>query len=229
MGSQYAGWQIELDNYRAMCSGPIRAVYAREKLFAQYPMPERPTVAVGVLEASALPGPTVFEWLRMRLPIDVPQLVLCVARTNSISGRVQIVARSVETACHKLFELGFDLNRICSGEGIAPLPPAAQNDLQAMGSTNDAMLLAGRVDLVVDADPGELDELGPLIPSSSSPQFGRPFLELLKEYAGDFYRIDPLLFAPAEISLLSTRGGPPKTFGRVRLDLYAQALSQARN
>ncbi len=32
---------------------------------------------------------------------------------------------SVETALHKLFELGFDLSRVESGFGIAPLPPAA--------------------------------------------------------------------------------------------------------
>ena len=37
------------------------------------------------------------------------RLTLLVARTSSPAGMVQIVARSVETALHKLHVLGFDL------------------------------------------------------------------------------------------------------------------------
>ena len=38
---------------------------------------------------------------------------------------VQVVARSVETCLHKLHELGFDVTRIVSGCGSAPLSPVA--------------------------------------------------------------------------------------------------------
>jgi methenyltetrahydromethanopterin cyclohydrolase len=226
MASQYAGWQLAVEDYRAMCSGPIRAAYGKEKLFSLYPFPEKPSVVVGVLEADKLPSAELFRWIRGRLPMDPAQIVLCVAKTNSIAGRIQIVARSVETTCHKLFEMGFDLKRIQFGEGVAPLPPASPKDWQAMGSTNDAILLASRVRLVVDADERELAQLGPRIPSASSAQFGRPFLDLLTECEGDFYRLDPMLFAPAEISLQSSRGGSPQMFGKPRFDLYANALDR---
>ena len=224
MASQYAGWQISVEKYFAMCSGPIRAVYGREKLFEQYPLREEAETVVGVLEASRLPDETVFEWLRERLPKSVRNIVLCVARTSSIAGRIQIVARSIETACHKLFELGFDLNRILSGEGIAPIPPAASSDLQAMGTTNDAILFASQVKLIVDLDDAQIETLGPQIPSCSSPQFGRSFAELFAEFGGDFYKIDPLLFAPAEITLQNSRTGFAQTFGQLRTDLFARGL-----
>ena len=99
---------------------------------------------VGVFEASSLPDEAVFKWLRERLPISVRNIVLCMAQNSSIAGRIQIVARSIETACHKLFELGFDLKRIQSGEGIAPIPLDASSDLEAMGNTNDAILYASQ-------------------------------------------------------------------------------------
>ena len=41
-----------------------------------------------------------------------------------------MVARSVETALHKLHELKFDLNQIVSAFGTAPLPPVATKDLR---------------------------------------------------------------------------------------------------
>ncbi len=224
MASQYAGWQISAGKYFAMCSGPIRAVYGKEKLFEKYSISKVATTVVGVLEASSPPDETVFQWLRERLPISVRNIVLCVARTSSIAGRIQIVARSIETACHKLFELGFDLKRIRSGEGIAPIPLAASSDLEAMGNTNDAILYASQVKLIVDIDDAKIEALGPQIPSCSSPQFGRPFAELLSEFGGDFYKIDPLLFAPAEITLQSSRNGFTQTFGALRTDLYVRGV-----
>jgi methenyltetrahydromethanopterin cyclohydrolase len=224
MAAQYAGWQIAVDNFFAMCSGPIRAVRRSEKLFEQYGLAEADEVAVGVLETSRLPTPEVLVWFRDRLPPGVRRLVLCAARTSSIAGRTQIVARSVETACHKLWELGFDLRRIQSGRGIAPLPPETNSDSAAMGSTNDAVLLAGQVDLWIDADEAEIERIGPQIPSCSSSQFGRPFREIFAAAHHDFYQVDPGLFAPAEVTLHSARNGRRWTFGRIRLDLYLESL-----
>ena len=81
--------------------------------------------------------------------VEPAQLTILVAPTASQAGTVQIVARSLETALHKLFELGFDLHRIESGYGTAPLPPVAGDDLEAIGRTNDAILYGGEVTLWV--------------------------------------------------------------------------------
>lgn len=220
MASQYAGWQWEIGTFRAMCSGPIRAVYAKEKLFAQYPLAEQADVVVGIIETSQLPKQDVFDWLRGRLPPSVNRIFLCAARTRSDACRVQIVARSVETACHKLFELGFDLRQLRRGAGVAAVPPSTSSDFRSMGSTNDAILFTSQVRLSVDADQSVIDEIGPRIPSCSSAQFGQSFADLFEKYGRDFYRLDPLLFAPAEITLVNTRTNESRTFGRVHWDLY---------
>jgi methenyltetrahydromethanopterin cyclohydrolase len=227
MASQYAGWRIHAGEYVAMCSGPIRAAYAGEPFFEAYPVHEKSETVVGVLEASLLPGKDVFAWIRSHLPESVHRVILCVAGTDSLAGRIQIVARSVESACHKLHELGFDLTTIRSGAGTSPLPPSAGSHHKAMGATNDAILLAAQVTLEIDASDQTLAEIGPRIPSCSSPQFGRPFLEIFEEAQFDFYRIDRALFAPAEVTLQSTRTGHRQTFGGARWDLYAQAVGAA--
>jgi methenyltetrahydromethanopterin cyclohydrolase len=48
------------------------------------------------------------------------------------------------------------------------------------------------------------------MPASSSSDYGTPFYETFKRYNGDFYKIDKLLFSPAEVWLTSATTG--KTF-----------------
>ena len=86
---------------------------------------------------------------------------------------MQIVARSVETAMHKLMESGFDLRRVESGFGVAPLPPVAKDDLSAIGRTNDAILYGGEVTLWVRGDDDSLAQIGPGLPSAASPDHAR--------------------------------------------------------
>ena len=55
MASQYAGWKIAVDDYFAMGSGPMRAAYAGEALFAELAYQEKARRIVGVLESGELP------------------------------------------------------------------------------------------------------------------------------------------------------------------------------
>ena len=109
------------------------------------------------------------------------------------------MARSVETALHKLAELKFDLSRIVSAHGTAPLPPVAANDLAAIGRTNDAILYGARVVLCVTGDDASLESIGPQVPSSASRDHGEPFATIFARYNHDFYAVDPHLFSPAEV------------------------------
>ncbi len=212
--SQYAGWRISVDNYFAMGSGPMRALAAREELFEKLPIDEQSNVAVGVLETSQLPDDAATDYLAERCGISPENLTLLVAPTASVAGTIQVVARSVETAMHKLFELGFDVRRVRSGFGTAPLPPVAKDDLAGIGRTNDAILYGGCVTLWVDGDDESLAEIGPRVPSSAAECHGRPFLQIFKEAGYDFYKIDPLLFSPAEITFHNVETGNAFRFGQ---------------
>lgn len=214
MASQYAGWQLSVGKLFAMGSGPMRAAYGKEELFSQVGFTERPACAVGVLETSTIPGAEVFQHLSEKLGIQPQGITLLVARTRSLAGSIQVVARSVETALHKLHHLQFDLSRIESGCGSAPLPPPAKNDLAALGRTNDAVLYGARVTLWVRGDDESITAIGDRVPSSSSRDFGAPFGEVFERYGRDFYKVDPALFSPAQVTFQNLDTGRTHLFGK---------------
>jgi methenyltetrahydromethanopterin cyclohydrolase len=214
LASQYAGWQVQVGKWFGMGSGPMRAAYGREPLFQTIAGREEPPVVVGVFEARKLPNEDVIAYLAEKLSRPAGRLTLWAAPTSSLAGMVQIVARSVETALHKLHELKFDLTTLRHGFGSAPLPPLCPDDLTALGRTNDAILYGGRVHLWLDADDDVLADLGPRVPASASPAFGTPFGELFQQAGHDFYKLDPHLFAPAEVVFHNRRSGRTFSFGR---------------
>ena len=172
-----------------------------------------------------MPPEAVCRQIAERCGIDPARLTLLVAPTNSPAGMVQVVARSVETAMHKLHELRFDLHRVVSGQGTAPLPPLADSDLAAIGRTNDAVLYGGQTSLQVRGNDLSLQEIGPRIPSSASPDYGRPFAEVLARYDNDFYQIDPLLFSPAVITLENLDTGNSFRFGEINHEVLGQSFA----
>ncbi len=224
MASQYAGWQVKVEKFFGMGSGPMRAAYGKEELYDHIPGREQPPVAVGVLETHKLPTDEAIAYLAERVRLAPAGLTLLVARTSSTAGGLQVVARSVEMSLHKLHELKFDLGQVVSGCGVAPLPPASANDLIAMGRVNDAVLYGGRVVLWVRADDAQLGELGPKVPSSSSSDHGAPFVELFERAGGDFYKIDPMLFSPAELVLHNLASGRCHHFGKLAPDVLRRSF-----
>jgi len=224
MASQYAGWEIRGERFFAMGSGPMRAAAAREPLFEQIGYLEQPDVAVGVLESGKLPDDDVCRDIADKCGVSPSGLTLLVAPTCSQAGTLQVVARCVETALHKLHELGFDLGRVVSGRGTAPLPPVAEDDLAAIGRTNDAILYGGHATLQVRGDDRSLQEVGPRTPSAASADYGRPFAEVLAGYNNDFYQVDPLLFSPAMVTLVNLETGNSFCFGQLNHEVLARSL-----
>ena len=213
--SQYAGWKVSVGKYFAMGSGPMRAAYAHEKIFEELDYREEAHAVVGVLESGKLPTKAVIEEIAKKCGVEPEAVALLVAPTASQAGNMQVVARSVETALHKLHTLGFDISRVESGCGLAPIPPVAGDDMGGIGRTNDAILYGGRVTLWVNGDDDDLITLGPQVPSSSSAAYGKPFLKIFEEAGRDFYKIDPLLFSPAEVVIHNVETGRVHVFGQV--------------
>jgi methenyltetrahydromethanopterin cyclohydrolase len=222
--SQYAGWQVSVDKFFAMGSGPMRAASAREELFEKLNYREQVESVVGVLEGRKLPNAAVFAMLADKTGVPVDKVTLLIAPTASVAGNFQVVARVVETALHKLFESGFDLGRIRSAFGTAPLSPVAKDDLTGIGRTNDAILYGGRVTLWVRGDDESLAEIGPKIPADSSPAYGQPFLQIFEDAGRDFYKIDPHLFSPAEIVFQNLDTGRVHRFGRVNPSVLCRSF-----
>ena len=219
IGCQYAGWPLTVDDYSAMASGPIRLLRGSEPVLQKYGLRLTENQAMIVLESDKLPTENAIAHITQQADIAAENLFICIANTSSLPGSLQVVARSVETAMHKLHEIGFDLRAVQYGQGTAPLPPLTDSDLTAMGWTNDAMLFGASVELTVETTDANITAIIDQVPSSRSEQFGKPFLTVFNEAGRDFYKIDPLLFAPAEITIKNLRSGNSFSAGELHLDI----------
>lgn len=224
MASQYAGWRIKVGDYFAMGSGPARALSQVEDIFDELDYADDSEIAAIALETREFPGEEVADFIAEKSGVKPENLYVIVAPTASIVGSVQIPGRVVETGIHKLHELDFDLEKIMAGAGSAPVAPVADSDLEAMGRTNDCILYGGRTVYFVDAEDSEIEDIIDDIPSSSSEDYGEPFLDIFESYDRDFYKIDAKLFSPAEVVISNVRTGRVFHAGEINEKVLVESL-----
>jgi methenyltetrahydromethanopterin cyclohydrolase len=229
MASQYAGWAINPGKFFAMGSGPLRAKARVEReLFAKLGYGEDASRGVLVLEGRKLPDEDVANWVAGRAGLPSDAVTFAVAPTASLAGGVQIAARVLETGLHKMDVTGFDVTRVVSAMGSAPLPPTAADDLAAIGRTNDCILYGGRAFYTIRAGDEELADLSTRLPASTSQDYGTPCSDIFQRYGNDFYKIDPMLFSPAEVWLTSATSGRTFHAGQLAPDVLRASLFQIR-
>jgi methenyltetrahydromethanopterin cyclohydrolase len=202
LASQYTGWTIKVGKYFAMGSGPARALAQVEKKFYdELNYRDRSKKGVIILESSIKPSDEVTEYIAEKCGISSSNLYCIVVPTASLAGSVQISSRIVEVGMHKLHKIGFDPEKVRRGYGVAPIAPVAKNDSKAMGLTNDCILYGGRTFYFVKSEDDNFQEIVEKVPSSTSDQYGQPFYSLFKSVDFNFYKVDPLFFSPAEVTI----------------------------
>lgn len=229
LASQYAGWSLSHGEgegaYFAMASGPGRARAAKEELFQELAYTDTEAFwGFFVLETDRTPPDELIARVAADCGLTPSALTFVLTPTTSLAGAVQITARVLEVAMHKVHALGFPLARVRDGLGTAPLPPPSPHFLTAMGRTNDAILFGGEVQLFVSGPESEARELAEKLPSSASRDYGKPFSRIFKDAGHDFYKIDPMLFSPARVMVSCLDSGRTFTAGGLAPDLLAQSF-----
>ena len=207
LGSQYAGWSLSSDGFFSLGSGPVRSIAQKEEIFNILKYTDDYEKTVTILEVDKEPPKEIVQKVSEDCKIKPQNLVFILTPTTSVSGNIQVVARVLEVAIHKVHELGFPLDRIESGFGTAPLPPIGKNFVSAMGRTNDAIIYGGNVQLVINGPEDDLIDLAKELPSSNSKDYGKIFKKIFEEYNQDFYKIDGSLFSPARVIINSKKSG----------------------
>ena len=217
LAAQYAGWRLDHEGYFAMGSGPGRARIRAEDLYDDLDWEEHASAA------GAVPGDPgarrrceVADFIAAaRGRAGGSALTLLMAPTASVAGGVQIAARVVETALHKLHELDFDVRRVVAGFGSYPLRRWRATTWWRSGAPTTPCSTAARsTSPSSPSDDDALRELVERLPASASSDYGEPFGKVLKAADFDFYKIDPLLFSPAQIRLTSVGERPQLRGGR---------------
>jgi methenyltetrahydromethanopterin cyclohydrolase len=223
LASQYAGWALShgegKGSFFALGSGPGRALAQKEPLFQDLDYKDKADRATLVLEGDKPPPVEVVDKVAHDCGVAPERLTFIYAPTRSLAGGVQIVARVLEVAMHKAHELKFPLARIVDGVATAPLSPPHPDFVTAMGRTNDAIIYGGVAHIFVTGPASEARDLAQALPSTNSRDHGRPFAEIFKSFKGDFYKIDPSLFSPAEAIVTALESGETFRAGQISQDL----------
>ena len=224
IAAQYAGWPFTTESYFAICSGPARIARGQEPILVEHGLLHKSQQLVGIFESDKMPDFETIGSFAKDCETPNPKVSVCVARTSSLPGTIQVVARSIETAMHKLHELDIDLRCVVRGQGNALIPPLPDGDYQALGWTNDAILYGSEVKLWIRGYEGDLSALAQQVPSRSSDDFGEPFLTIFDRYNRDFYAVDRMLFSPAKITLVDADSNEEFSAGEVRPDILKRTF-----
>ena len=235
LGSQFAGWQVKVEGYSAIGSGPARAIALKpKKLYRKLNYSEQADKAVLVLETEKKPPEEAILMIAEKCNIKPENVYIVMFSTTSLAGSTQVSGRIVETGLHKLERLGLDPLIVTSAWGYAPIIPLHPKSGEAMGRTNDAILYGGTANYIVDFEDDQLlESIVKQAPSSSSKMMQEArelakknprFLDIFEEAGFDFYKIDPNIFAPAIVSVNNLRTGNTFRAGRLDVPIMKESL-----
>ena len=229
LASQYAGWNLSHEKFYALASGPGRAIARREELFKDLQYVDQSKFVYLVMEVDKTPPKEIIEKISNDCKTTAENIILILTPTQSISGVIQVVSRVSEVGLHKLHTLKFPLENVEEVCGSAPIPPVSKDFITSMGRTNDAILYGGNVELKVRGTDEQISKLAKNLPSTSSKDYGKPFAEIFKNYKGDFYAIDPNLFSPGKVTVISLETGETFVEGKLNSNLLDKSFGNEKS
>lgn len=225
LASQYAGWSLSHEKFHALGSGPGRAIALKEPLFEELNYRDECDTAIFILEVDRLPPVELIDKIAETCKLPPAALTFIFTPARSIAGCVQVIARVLEVAIHKINELGFPLDDLLDGSASAPLSPPILDIIKAMGRANDAILFASKVHLFVKGEDAAAEKLALELPSSASRDYGKPFAQIFEDHGNNFFDIDPMLFSPAYIIVTAVESGNTFRGGKLDRDLLNKSFS----
>ncbi len=217
--SQKAGWEVSVEEFEGLGSGPARALVAEEAEFQRVGYRDEFDLAVLCVECADLPGERVVDHVAERAGVAESGVFLPAFASASVTGSSSMAARAAELAVFRLSELGYDPLDVLSVTGSAPVAPIADDEEQAIARTNDALAYGGQAHLVVDEPFDRFDE----VPSTATDEYGTPFADIFADADWDFYEVPESVFAPAQVTI-DVLGGETHALGDVNEALLAESF-----
>jgi methenyltetrahydromethanopterin cyclohydrolase len=220
--SAKAGWELSVDGFEGLGSGPARALVAEEAEFGAVGYRDEFDLTVLAVETTTLPGDAVARRVADRAGVEPSGVLMPAFATGSTVGSVATAARAAELATFRLFELGYDPTDVLSAGGSAPVAPVSYDEPTAMARTADALAYGGEVYLRVARDDDRLAE----VPSSAGAEYGRPFAELFDSVDWELEALPESAFAPAAVTV-DVVDGPSRGYGGRDEALVAESFGLA--
>ncbi|MFB6297499.1 MAG: methenyltetrahydromethanopterin cyclohydrolase [Salinirussus sp.] len=213
------GWELAVDGFEGLGSGPARALVAEEGVFDRLGYRDESDFAVLAVESERLPGPDVAARVAERTGVPESGVFLPAYRTASVTGSVLGAARAAEMAVFRLSELGYDPRDVLSVSGRAPVVPVAGDEATAMARTAGAVAYGGQVHLVVDEPFDRFDA----VVSTAAEEYGVPFADVFSSEDWALADLPVDLFGPAQVTV-DVVGGDTHSLGATREDILVDSL-----
>ena len=214
---QLAGRVVQTEDYFGFCSGSIRACFDSDpyRKHFNHGREAAAEVKVGVLEGPR-PTESALAYLTQKSGAAAEsELCLAYAPSDSLASIVQVLARAAETGLKTLHETGYDVRKVVSAVGRAPLCPMAKDAANAFVVANSSIIYGGSVDLFVDDDLDALQVVGPKLPASASDAYGTGIADIYRSAGGDFSKMPPSIFRVGVVTLHSVRSGGRCSYGKL--------------
>ena len=118
LGSQYAGWSLSSKDFFSLGSGPVRSIAQKEKIFEEIAYKDKSKKTSVILEVDKYPPEEIVKKIANDCKLDCKDITFILTPTTSICGNIQVIARVLEVAIHKIHEIKFPLNKIVHGLGL---------------------------------------------------------------------------------------------------------------
>lgn len=227
LGAQIAGWQLGKGEFATIGSGPARAqaVIPTDIYLDMTPYRDQYQEVVLCIQGVRYPDDAIALEVARACKVTPENVYLLLAPSASIVGSIQVAARMVEQVCHKMHEKGFEVSRVVTARGVAPIAPLVMDEVKAIGRINDAILYGGEAEFWVDAEDDEIVALVTrLVSKTSSPYYPALFGEVFEKVGRDFYKIDHDFHSIAKIQIHNVKTGKSLAAGEINRDVIRKSF-----
>ncbi len=228
--SQMSGWVLnklkENQTPPPLISGPGRSLARKDSFIAPFPYFDKNSESVVAMQTNKIPDEILANEISKDCNISPKNLYILIAPTGSIVGSIQISARMLETCLWRLHTLGFDLNKIISSWGTAPISPVVEDEFKAMCRVNTAVYYGSCANFLVKSSDEEIEKIIdsiPLTPSTSN-VYGTPFALLLDEAGGDLFKVEKSVHSVAEVYIINSISGKTYHAGKINYKILEETF-----
>jgi methenyltetrahydromethanopterin cyclohydrolase len=216
--------------FAALGSGPARAK-ARADRWAQRVLYEDPSpLALIQIQMPGLPSEEILQEVADACRIPLANLTAMVAPTASLVGSVQVASRAFEQCIVALARnTSFDITSILRAQAVAPIAPVIDDELWAMGRTNDCLVYGGSSSLWVrHSNDDEIRRTAESLPFSVSAgdYYGKGYREIFDAYGRSIYNIPAHLDGPAMVAMTNQSTGSVFKAGEINLDRLYRSFTE---
>lgn len=210
LSSHCAIWRVNHCGVEKNFSGPVRAKIKDDySSMAKY-SDKNTQKAILVYQIDYLPSQSLVSLLVEKACVKPQDFYLMLARTGTLTGTVQVAARNVEQTLPTLVDKKFPMKYVVQAMGSAPIVSVTDDELEAYGRVNDALIYGQETHLTVDCPDEEIAKILPQLcmgQERNKEIYGLPFKQIFAKCNNDWCQLPRHWDAPSKINFYNLRTG----------------------